>query len=613
MAIVRFLLLVLFLLTGFTGSAMLRAQDTAPVPPVTSPVTTSGNAPAGSVLPPDKPDVLLRTESGDLIPYRELLPIDRVIDELLQRGLEQLAVPMYTIAQQELSAVVNHDEITVTLELRIQVRPADEWVMIPMSFGDVFVKRFDHKSDAPKSEAVPELGDQNSRKLHLFGAGTHTITLEMMGKARSLAPGIRQLTLNLPSATASHSVIQFAGPVELRSLPVGAVDKPTRDDKGVRSVEFWGLAPEFSLSWSDVVQRVAQKPVIQVLNRMKLDLTTIPVNLTGTQQLQISGSPISEVRVTFPDGFQLQEVDARNASGISVLNNFERTSTTGPVTALVRLTAATEGLLTLSFDLELTNRTFPQDIRVALPAIQDANVQTGDLDILFPTGLLVQQTVVEGAQRKRVTSETDLSVAATAFRLRSTESHVVLHVEETESQFAVTPEITLQPDAQNVILTAHYQISVLTGSLLDLAIYWPGYSSGEWQRLPGTTRLIAGKNIVPLSLQQSDTETDVLQTTFRERQSGEFIVEFQAYAPLAAVRSGAIQLRCPEIQARLGQPFVLTTIESDEYSIRPISMGTGEPLPTVPLSALAAAVAVGSGLQSESWLHEDASIPIRLE
>ena len=153
----------------------------------------------------------------------------------------------------------------------------------------------------------------------------------------------------------------------------------------------------------------------------------------------------------------------------------------------------------------------------------------------------------------------------------------------------------------------------MTGSLLDLAIYWPGYSSGEWQILPGSTRLISGKTSVPLLPQQSDNETDVLQMTFRERQSGEFTVEFRAYAPLAAVRSGAIQLRCPEIQARLGQPFVLITIESDEFSIRPISMGTGEPLPTIPLPASAAAVAVESGLQSESWLHDDASIPIRLE
>lgn len=612
MATVRYLLLIVLSLAAVDAFPDLRAQESEPVPAANPRPTPPANAAQTTLPSSGKPDVLLRTSSGDLIPLRDLLG-DRMIDELLQRGMEQRSVPRYTIARQELTASVDRDEVTMTVQMQIQVHPEAEWVTIPLMFGDVFVTRFDHQSDIENSQAVLTSGEQNARQWHLLGSGLHTVTLELIGKARSLAPGIRQLNLNLASSTASHALIKFAIPVELQSLPTGAVDKPTRDETGVRSVEFWGLPQSFSMSWSDVVQRVAQKPVIQVQNRMKLDLTTIPVNLTGTQQLQISGSPVSEVRITFPEGFQLQEVDARNSSGISVLNNFEVTSTGGTVTALVRLTAAVEGLLTLSFDLELVNRSFPQDIRVTLPVIQAANVQSGDLDILFPTGLLVQQTVVEGAQRKRVVSEADLSVAATAFRMRSTESQVVLHVEETEAQFAVSPELTLQPDQQNVILTARYPISVLTGSLLDLSIVWPGYSSGEWQILPGTTRLISGKTSVPLPPQQSDSETDVLQLTFRERQSGEFSVEFRAYAPLDAVRSGAIQLHCPEIRERRGQPFVLNTIESDEYSIRPISMGTGEPLPTVPLSSPAATVAVGAGLKSESWLHDDAEIPIRLE
>ena len=612
MAIVRSLLLIVLSFVGVTSFSELRAQDSVAGPATATPTAPPKAAAVQTNPGAGKADVLLRMESGDLIPLRELLG-DRMIDELLQRGLEQRSVPRYTIARQEVTGSVDRDEVRITVQLQIQVHADAEWVTIPLAFGEVFVTRFDHQSQVQNSQAVLTSGEQNARQWHLFGSGLHTVTLELIGKASALAPGVRQLNLNLPSSTASHADFKFALPVELQSVPAGAVDKPTRDDVGVRSVEFWGLTPTFNLSWSDVVQRVAQKPVIQVQNRMKLDLTTIPVNLTGTQQLQISGSPINEVRVSFPAGFQLQEVDARNSSGISVLNNFEVTSTEGAVTALVRLTTVIDGLLSLSFDLELSNRTFPQDIRVTLPAIQAANVQSGDLDILFPTGLLVQQTVVEGAQRKRVASETDESVAATAFRMRSTESQVVLHVEETEAQFAVSPELTLQPDRQNVILTARYPVSVLTGSLLDLSFVWPGYSSGEWQILPGTTLLISGKTSVLLSPQQSDSETDVLHMTFRERQSGEFTVEFRAYAPLDAVRSGTIRLNCPEIQERRGQPFVLTTIESDEFSIRPISMGTGEPLPTVPLSVPAATVAVGSGLKSESWLQDDASIPIRLE
>lgn len=619
MGIVRPSLLLVLLLSVFAGPGALYAQESGVTAPPITPVTPSETGIARPDSPSKTGELLWRTESGELIPVREILP-DSVLDGLLLSVMEQRSVPRFTVAQQELSGSIDRDEVTLKLQLEIQVYPSEEWVTVPMMFGDVYVKRFDHQSKGADDRAVPQFfGEQNSRQLHLFGAGVHTVTVELMGKARSSAPGVRQLSLNLLSATVSHAEVKFASPVELQPLPPGSVYTPTRDDKGVRSVKFYGLSQTFNLAWSDVVQQVAQKPVIQVQNSMTLDLTTIPVNLTGLQKLQVSGSPVSELNVTFPSGFQLQEVDVRNSSGISILNNFEITSPagtangTGPITALVRLTAATEAALTLSFDLELVNRTFPQDIRVSLPAVKDANVQSGDLDILFPTGLLVEQTVVEGAQRKRVASDTDSSIAATAFRMRSTDSHVVLHVEETEAQFAVSPELTLQPVAQNVMLTARYPISVLTGDLLDLAVYWPGYSSGEWQILPGTTRLISGKTSVPLSLPQSETETDVLRMTFRERQSGEFTVEFQAYAPLAAVRSGEIQLRCPEIQTRLGQPFVLTTIESDEYSIRPISMGTGELLPTVPMPTPTSTVAVGSGLKSESWLHDDASVPIRLE
>jgi hypothetical protein len=287
--------------------------------------------------------------------------------------------------------------------------------------------------------------------------------MSLVGKPRTISPGVSQLNLNLPQSTASHSVLTFSSPVEIQKLPTGAVDKSTRDAQGVRSVEFWGLPASFSMTWSEVVARVAQKPVIQVQNRMKLDLTTIPVTLTGTQNLQITGGPISEVKVTFPEGFQLVEADARNAAGISVLNNFESPATPGTAPAIIRLTSPIEGTVTVSFDLELINRTFPQDIKVSLPSLQDVNQQPGDLEILFPTGLLVQQTELKGAQRIRVPSESDLSVAATAFRMRSPESQIVLHVEETEAQFAVFPELSLQPDPQNVILTVRYPVSVLKG------------------------------------------------------------------------------------------------------------------------------------------------------
>lgn len=559
-------------------------------------------------------DVVIRTATGELIPLSPLLG-KGIVEELLQRAQEQRNIPRYTIAQMEVRGTINRDEVQLSVELQIQVNAESEWVTVPLAFGDVYLTKFSSTSDVAEGQALLTSGEQNSRRWYLRGKGLHTVKMDLVGKPRIISPGVSQLNLTLPSATASHSVLTFSLPVELQKLPSGAVDKAIRNEQGVNQVELWGLPASFSLTWSEVVTRVAQKPVIQVQNRLRLDLTTIPVTLTGTQNLQISGSPVSEVNVTFPQGFELVGADARNAAGVSVLKNFESPPTSGPVAAAIRLTSAMEGSLTLSFDLELTNRQFPLDIKVSLPSIKDVNQQSGDLEILSPTGLPVEQTEQKGVQRIRVPSESDLSVAATAFRMRSPESWIVMHVEETEPQFAVSPELSLQPNQQNVLVTTRYPVSVLKGSLLDLSIVWPGYSGGEWQILPGTMVLINGKTNLPLPLTMklSESEADVLQLTFPERQSGEFVVEFRAFASLPSVRSGDILLRCPEVQKRQGQPFVLTTIESDEYLIRPISTGTGELLPTVPIRVPASSDDIKPGLNSESWLHDDPTVPIRLQ
>ncbi len=203
---------------------------------------------------------------------------------------------------------------------------------------------------------------------------------------------------------------------------------------------------------------------------MKMDLTTIPVTLSGVQTLQVTGGTVSELQIQFPEGFQLLEIAARNQSGVSVLGSFEVSPNTAGPSAIVRLTGPVEGILTVSFDLELNNRTFPQDIQVRLPQVSEARVQSGDLDIAIPPGLV---TRIDGAQRKRVTSESDTSVPLTAFRLRSADSVVVAHVEEIEAQYAVSPEIIFQPDEQNVLMTARIPVNVLRGSLLELPFRCP--------------------------------------------------------------------------------------------------------------------------------------------
>lgn len=558
-----------------------------------------------------RPEVLFRSESGELIPLDRLLNPD-VVSELLSRTAEQRTVPRFSIAEMEIQGKIDKDVVRLSVELEVQVRAEKEWVAVPIAFGDVYLTKFDHQSENTAADAVLTTGEQNARRWYLYGAGLHTLKFDLVGKTRAVSPGVSQLNLSPPAATASHAVLEFSGPVEIQKLPTGSVPSMTRDEKGVRSVEFWGLDSAFSLTWATVAPQVAQRPNIRAENRLKLDLTTIPVSLTGTQALEISGSPVSEVRVTYPDGFLLQRVDARNAAGVSVLSNFEVTSTTGPVTAIVRLTSAVEGVLNLSFELELANRAFPQDIKVAIPSLQDANVQTGDVDILIPTGLVVQQTRIDGAQRRRVTAETDQSVAATAFRLRSPESNIVLHVEETEAQFALENELRVTPSAETVALDVRYRINVTKGALQGLTVEWPGLVTGGWQLRSGNCTLIAGKEQTPTALVPSETEPHVLNVSFPERQSGEFIVEISAVANLTDVRDGKVVLQCPQIRGPQRAPFQIRTVESDNYSVIPMRVAADGKLQAIGRSAMEKSLeadAPGAAV----WFLDDPSFPVRFE
>lgn len=608
----RLLSVIAVLVVALTVPPSARAQA---IPSPLLPGMTSSNS---SSEPPSsdplKGRMIFRTDSGDMIPLEDLLG-KGLVEELLQRSLEQRAVPRFTIDRLEITGDIQRDEVRLSLELQVKIEPKTEWVTIPVALGDVFVTGFTSTSPTD-GRAILTTAEQNGRQWHVLGQGVHTLKMDFVGKSRTVSPGVSQLTLNLPKSTSAHAVLNFAAPVEIQKLPAGAVSRTksaAEGSQGILQAEFW-LANNFALTWSEVVAPIAQKPVIQSQSKLKLDLTTIPVTMSGTQTLSISGSAVNELSITFPPGFQLLELDARNASGASIIKPYRIPPPSAePLTLPVLLTSAIEGQLTLSFEMELINRQFPQDIRVVSPVVQDANFQPGDLDLLFPTGLLVQHTELKDAQRIRVTSEADLSVATTAYRMRSPESQIVLHVEETEAQFGVSPEVTLTPDNNNIIMKMRFPINVLKGSMLDVEIDWPGWSSGEWQILQKTLRLVNDKSQIPLSIQPSESEQDVFQLTFPERQSGEFDVEFEAFAALADVRSGKTQLRCPEIKSRKGRGVELITIESDQFSIYPVNMGTGDPLKVAPSGAMSDRSTAGTRLRSERWIHDEPATPIRLE
>lgn len=589
-------------------SASVRAQ-TAGDP--TAPAGPAGTASRAAVaVNADEADVLIRTETGKLIPLSDLVEPD-VAADLLRRSLQQQRIPDYIIAGLELTGEIEGEVAELTVVMQVRVRSEADWVSVPLALGETFLRDFEHGSEADGADAVLTAEKQNMRTWHLLGRGMHTLKMTLAARVRTTAPGTLQLALSLPRATASHAELGFSVPVEFQRLPPDGFDRVERDERGIRKVEFWGLDESVSVAWNEVLPPVNATAVIQVQNRMRLDLTTIPASLNGVQTLKISGAPITELTVDYPAGFALEEVDARNAADISVMSNYEVISEADSSRALIRLSSPVEGTLNLPFELEVAEGRFPGDVSIRIPSIGSANIQTGDLDIQFPSGLLVQQTQVSGAQRRRVAADTDPAVAATAFRLRSPESLITLHVEEIESQYAVDTEMVISPEEQLVILKARYRVNVVRGSLLELPLVWSEESASRWTVLPGPQLYRADRNPMPITIRRGEDQENQLTLAFAERQSGEFVVEFQAFVSSEAFAGGSLQFSAPQVMRQRGQPVLFRLADSDEYRITLTESASGNALVAVPVTR-SAMPEIDRDLPPGGWLPSDPETAINI-
>jgi hypothetical protein len=571
--------------------------------------TPSATGVAGSTPVQEGSNLLLRSADGTLRPVSELLDPSS-IQEILRRTGGQINIPLFDLSQLDAVMKVRNDVVTISVDLTVTVLPESEWVAVPIGFGEVHITGFEYTGPSETAQAVPNVSDPLTKQWHLFGSGVHHIHLDLITRTRPTPVGGHQLKLSLPGATQSKVTVTFQSAVDLQQVSSDSVSQRKTDAAGVIGVEVWGPGNAFSMTWSDIAKPVAAQPAIQVQNRMQLDMTTIPILLSGNQMIQISAAPVDSLSVKMPPAFRLLELDARNQAGVSILNKLETTDHADGQVIDVSLTGMTEGQVSLVWDLELTAAPFPRDIHIQLPTVTGASLQNGDLDILIPPGLLVTQEEVSGAQRKRVAAESGGQIAATAFRVRSPESRITLRIDEIEALYAVSPELVLEPDGQNALMTVRFQLNVLRGSLLDLNFRWPGFTAGIWQILPRSARIVSANSQSALSLEQASPDTDSFSVQFPERQSGQFTVELKAFAPLDQLQSAEAALVCPEVESDSAQPAVITTIESDSFTLLPLNASTGATLNALPDRAPSESPAA-PGRISTSWLLDRPSDPLR--
>lgn len=481
--------------------------------------------------------------------------------------------------------------VELQVEAQIRIRVPDEWVRVPLEFGD-----FQLIEPAPEhSVLAPSTGDERFEEARLpqkswqfKGEGVHRLKFHLIGKIFTDANGRQKIRLTAPIANQSRLLLKLPGIVPTAELSTGRpMDVRADGILGISEIETWGLSKETEITWAPETQNNDQPIALQatVPAQMRLDLTTEPASLTVQQTVSISGGSLDTVKVQLPPGIANAEITSMDLNGAPVVRSFD-VSDNGM--ADIEFVAPMTGTIVLNYGLELTKNA--KDVSIRFPVIKDAVNQTAELELVVPIGLEVDFSIPDdgSVRQKRVepnsepNSETRTEgVRQAAYRLLSENAELKLSIKDPEAFYSVVPLVNFETEGDSVLLTARFTVNVVRGAFNEMTIVWPEYEADGWQILDGYTRLITGSD-PPVNL-APPSDGDNVTVQFPKRQSREFVIEIQALRDLASFQESGL-LHLPNILTPTPHITTVSLIESDTYSMVLSAKDAKTTFPQLPLS-----------------------------
>ncbi|MCP4175651.1 MAG: hypothetical protein GY758_33315, partial [Fuerstiella sp.] len=544
---------------AFLATSVVRAQEPAAT-------ESSVRATDIDVLQPGV-HVIQIMESGRVYP---LPGFDLLMKEFLARARLQAFPPVHRIADVQISGVVGQQLVELQADITVDVFRNDERVAVPVGFSDLQLKEHSHSASLPDLSAIPNETKLPRKEWIFQGLGRHQVTLMLIGPVRTAANGTRRLRVSAPKSGRSGMKLKFSETVADAELSSGGPFQLTTDTAaGTSELVTWGLTEDTEITWTPASEVLNEGATVQATSpaRMTLDLTTEPASFRGTQALTVSGGSIGEMQVHLPNGFELVTMTATDADGNTISEPTATVNASDDGLVQIRFESPATGAVTLNYDLNLRDTTYPQNISVQMPDIASVSNESADVDIFVPGGLDIERPQEIDVRRSRVESTREGRTPALAYRLLSSASQVTLRISESEAFFAVAPHINFATEQNNVLLKARFSVRMVRGSLNQLEIVWPNYIQDGWQILDGSTSLISesGKTFVSGFASGDDANTYTL--VFQERQAGQFEIEVQAFRDLAGFKDGEGLLFLPDIVSSARHSTIVSLVESDAYSM----------------------------------------------
>lgn len=525
---------------------------------------------AGKGSDPDRPATeLVELKAGTSLVVKdpetgEVRQVEGVSDEVLKVLQEQARLrkktQLYELHQLEVSGNTKAGIVTLKAVLDIDILVSDQWVDVPAGLQEFQLTRITHTQKPEDGDAILDKEKLPVKNWLLKGKGRHQLELKLIGETRVSQNGRRRLRIDAPDATISHLTLIPEGAVESAEL---STKKPFRiqraEDSSVATLETWGLDKDTELLWTPALttQTVA---TVQTSGPATMELDFSAYSLTITQPLVISGGSIDHLNVRMPDGFQRVSISGSNAETTEIVETPEDSDS--PINR-IEFTAPVTGPIELKYDFPLEQTSALQELTISQPDIVEVPNESATLDVFVPIGMEVEidRPDLGYVRHKPVETGRDSRTAVFGFRLLSTRAKLTLRVKATEAIYSVVPQIELQTEQSNLVMTARFAIRLIRGSLTEIPVNWPQYETSGWQILQGDVRLIEGEDPRPLAGLNIESGT----LTLPERMSGLFEIEFQAIQPLP--EGGTLQFHLPDIPSSGPHSAFVALVDSDVFSM----------------------------------------------
>jgi len=403
---------------------------------------------------------LLRPEDGAVVP----LPAGTRYEDFLS-WIAARRGPGYGINSVNLTGAVGSDgRAEIDAEVVLVVHRDDEWVRVPLGFGEAILVGAEHTGAGGVSfeSFVKDVGYSWS----LQGRGEHRLQLKLLVPL-SERTGETRLVLSTP-ANAATTKLRLTIPSDPSVSAVGGIVRSSFTSDQQTSVEWLGPGGRLDVSWRPQVA-AAQPADLAASTVIIPSLSSKTVQLRAVQKITPSRGQVASIRTILPAQFALESV-----SGSLYKSHTEETTESGKVIT-VELVEATGSTFEMTYRVTAplpADGTFAVDGFALLDVPPQA--QSGRIQLERSTGYDVRPVDgSEGIEKIEMLEPMQLALSS-AYAFNAQPFHFVLKAEPISPAFDVTPTLEFHVLPERIDLDAEFAVEVRKGELREVRLNGPG-------------------------------------------------------------------------------------------------------------------------------------------